>query len=254
MVSARASLESFPSYSATSFCHSRVSAEARPRRTAASSSTTSGCSTSSTIAFQSLASTSSTLRCACSHFPKPIGIARRNYTLTLVSATILQRWLELHELEEEARASLVVDRHLFWDALFAMQLPDVPESSLAHYYGDRSRRFRLLTLEEAELAWLAGLCHRNPLLQAVANSVRHADRDNIDLSKMQSPALVRRFHAELRMEHATVESVAASTGLQPRGVRYLLEAEPFEPLGKREAGRLGFDNLERLRSELGLPP
>jgi hypothetical protein len=109
-----------------------------------------------------------------------------------------------------------------------------------------------VTLEEAELAWLAGIAAPSRGVRDIAASVLQADPENMATERIERPGLLQNFHAELREKAPSRVSISAATGLTDIAVQYLHANESFHPWGPREAGTKGVENLDRLRHEIGL--
>lgn len=167
--------------------------------------------------------------------------------LIIVPSAVLLRWHQLSASHGPAFRGRF-DSRAVWSSLWDQQLPEgIPPQRQSRYFPQRDVPYRVLTLEEAELVWLAGA---TKVRASVATAFAELQRASLDdrIEPHKKPQVIDDIVRLLGdRKGLTIKEIANATGLTHRAVEFLIEGKAIGDVAPEDIGSHFAANLKTLR-------
>lgn len=167
--------------------------------------------------------------------------------LVVVPAAVLERWHSLSRAEGPAFRGRI-DTEACWRALWDQRLPDgVSEHRFARYFPRRDLAYRVLSIEEGELVWLAGVSAVKPSVASAFTQLQRAstaDRIAAHKKPLVIDNIIKLLGAK---QDLTLAEIADHVGLTELAVEYIIDGTALGDIAPDDIGEHFARNRASLR-------
>jgi hypothetical protein len=170
--------------------------------------------------------------------------------LIVVPAAVLERWHRLSAAEGPAFRGRI-DTEACWRALWDQRLPDgVSEHRFARYFPRRDLSYRVVSAEEGELVWLAGVSTVKPSVATAFTQLQRASTtDRIAAHKKPQiiDTIIRLLGSKKDLQ---LDELATHVGLTQRATEYVIEGAALGDIALDDIGEHFAKNRGALREAI----